>query len=321
MKNNNQMSTQSGIQLPDGFRLLDNTIITSHRKMIYRDIAILSVICSAVFIISSYFDLFEHIVTFSRASEHYQIDEILITLCILSLLMIIFSLRKWAHLKNEIIIRTDIEKKLLLSLQEKEILLREVHHRVKNNFQIISSLLDLQKHNYREPELHQLFNVCENRIRVMALIHERLYNSDNLARIDFAEFIRAMALAVSSSGFSGHDVTMSIQAEELLIEINQAIPFGLIVNELITNSLKHAFAVPRNTDRITIVLKKNDEEVELGISDNGSGLPDDFNPDKTDTLGLKLVFGLVQQIHGTIDIKNDGGTAFNIKFRMASQKD
>ncbi len=320
MKNKKQQTVKKNLSATDALQLLNKDLLSSHKRMVLRDIAILAVCSIAVFTVTGYFEAFERMAAFFHSHQPSQIDEIPIVLSVLCILMVVFSIRKWNVLKQELGIRSVIESKLVQSLQEKEILLREVHHRVKNNFQIISSLLNLQKQNYREPELLQLFNVCENRIRAMALIHEKLYNSDNLSLIDFGEFIRAMAMTISSSGFSRHDVTMSIQAEDLLIEINQAIPCGLIINELITNSLKHAFPVPRDNDRIIIELKRKDDEVELGISDNGSGLPDDFDPGKTDTLGLKLVFGLVQQIHGTIDIKNSGGTGFDIKFRITSQK-
>lgn len=202
------------------------------------------------------------------------------------------------------------------SLQEKEVLLREIHHRVKNNMQIISSLLNLQMDAVKDIRLSQALMESQNRITSMALIHEKLYQSSDLMLINFKEYINDLAIGIFQTyGVNREMIKLNINVEDTSMDIDHAIPAGLIINELITNSLKYAFP-ERRKGIIHIILKTmKDDMVELVIGDNGLGLPRDFDFKNLKTLGLHLVTTLVEtQLHGTIDINKDNGTEFIIQF-------
>jgi PAS domain S-box-containing protein len=204
--------------------------------------------------------------------------------------------------------------KLELSLNEKEALLREIHHRVKNNLQIISSLLNLQS-NYVEDDFKDILLVTQSRIKAMAMIHSKLYNSNDLTHIHIKNYIENFV----SDLFYLYDIdkkiiSLNTDIEDLEMGIDTAIPLGLIINELVNNILKHAF--PNNQrGNILISLKTVDNEFILKISDNGVGLPENIKPDDTETLGLQLVNNLVEQIEGSIEISRNGGTEFKIEFK------
>ena len=224
-------------------------------------------------------------------------------------------------LRKELTERKLAEKKLLTSLKEKEVLLKEIHHRVKNNLQIISSLLNLQTEYVKDTQAHQMFRESQNRVRSMALIHETLYRSEDLAKIDISEYIHSLVQNLFRS-FRANQATikLSVQVENVFLNINTAIPCGLIINELVSNSLKHAFPVQDigKTDRsnkIKISLKKiNKRQMELMVADNGISLPGDFDPKKTNTLGLELVNTLTEQLNGSVRIDLNEGTKFIIVF-------
>jgi len=202
------------------------------------------------------------------------------------------------------------------SLQEKEVLLREIHHRVKNNMQIISSLLNLQMDAVKDIRLSQALMESQNRITSMALIHEKLYQSSDLMLINFKEYINDLTIGIFQTyGVNREMIKLNINVEDTSMDIDHAIPAGLIINELITNSLKYAFP-ERRKGIIYIILKTmKDDMVELVIGDNGLGLPRDFDFKNLKTLGLHLVTTLVEtQLHGTIDINKDNGTEFIIQF-------
>jgi two-component sensor histidine kinase/prenyltransferase beta subunit len=207
--------------------------------------------------------------------------------------------------------------RIAASLAEKELLLKEIHHRVKNNLQIISSLLYLQSNRISDNEVVMALRESEQRIRSMALIHEALYKSDDLARIDFEKYINDLAgYLVSSFGVSTDRVILKVDIKEKLLGIDVAIPCGLIVNELVSNSLKHAFRDDRSGE-IEVCLKAIDDEVlELSVSDDGIGLPHDFNLSQNDTLGLRLVSSLAEkQLHGTFKLDDSEKTRFVIQFK------
>ncbi len=216
---------------------------------------------------------------------------------------------------KEITERKRMEENIIKSLQEKEVLLKEIHHRVKNNMQIISSLLGLASGTIKERKYKELFRDSQNRINSMSLIHEKLYRSENLTNIDFNEYIRDLAnVLFQSRGVTGK-IELTLNIEKISIGIDHAIPCGLIINELITNSIKYAFPDDRKGE-IKVSLRLNDENmIELVVSDNGVGIPEDVDFRNSESLGLRLVTKLAEdQLHGKIDLDRSNGTEFNIKF-------
>ncbi len=213
--------------------------------------------------------------------------------------------------------RKHAEEQLKESLKEKEILLQEIHHRVKNNMQVISSLLMLQEELSEDEKVIEMLKDSQNRIISMALIHEKLYRSENLSKIDLKEYIDDLVSGLFQSyGISEDKVALNINAENVLLGIDSAIPCGLIINELVSNSLKHAFPED-GSGEINIFIHSTDEDmIELLIDDNGVGIPKDLDFRKTESLGLRIVKVLVEkQLHGGITLNRDKGTEFKIKFR------
>jgi PAS domain S-box-containing protein len=233
--------------------------------------------------------------------------------------------RLYEKAQQEISERKKAESQLSESLKEKEVLLKEIHHRVKNNMQVISSLLRLQSWQIRDEKMQEIFKGCQDRITSMALIHEKLYQSDDLARIDFAEYVRSLTNNLFSMYRSGMDaVEIKLDMDKFYLDINTAIPLGLIVNELVSNSLKYAFpekgegGQERETkDEIGISLCcENKGRVALVVRDNGVGLPPAFDYRKSESLGLQLVTDLVDQLDGSIKLEGKKGTAFIITFAV-----
>lgn len=211
--------------------------------------------------------------------------------------------------------RKQKEERIKEALKEKDVLLGEIHHRVKNNLQIVHSLLDLQSNRLDDPTALQMLMDSQNRIQSMALIHQTLYLSKDFARVDFASFLNSLApTLLASYGVDSTRVGLSIRTEEVLLPINMAIPCGLIVNELISNALKHAFPDPR-TGKISVELSMSEEnEVVLVVSDDGIGISDAFDIVKAETLGLRLVGLLTQQVHGNLSIRRANPTEFVLRF-------
>ncbi len=206
------------------------------------------------------------------------------------------------------------------SLEEKEILLREIHHRVRNNLQIISSLISLQSNRSDDEETIHLFRKTRNRIQSMALVHEKLYQSQDFTRINLAEYIQDLVVNVLKSyEGSTERITLEMDCEPVWININTAIPCALIINELVTNSVKHAFPHDQ-TGKIIIRLHQRDEQIIITCTDTGVGLPDDINLLETSTLGLKLVQALTEQLKGKIKILSTEGTSFEIYINSGSMK-
>jgi len=211
--------------------------------------------------------------------------------------------------------RKKIEKKLQKSLNEKETLLKEIHHRVKNNLMIISSLLNLQSRYIKDEESKNIFKESQNRARSMALIHERLYQSTDLKRIDFGDYLRTLSNDLYHTYVMDTSlIKLNIEVENVMLDINTSIPLGLIVNELVTNSLKHAFPQGESGE-INIKFHTNDDKYLLEVKDNGVGFPEDIDYTNTESLGLRLVTSLTEQIDGKIKFNNISGTSFKIIFK------
>lgn len=211
--------------------------------------------------------------------------------------------------------RKEAEIKIKASLREKDILLQEIHHRVKNNLQVISSLLDLQSDRIQTPEVLELFQESQNRVKSMALVHEKLYQSRDFAKIDFAEYIENLTnylfqvYAVRSSA-----IAIELDIENVHLTIDTAIPCGLILSELVSNAIKYAFPQGKvGTIRIALHLQP-DNRYTLIVMDNGIGISDDLELKRTQSLGLQLVTILTEQLEGTLEINSDGGTEFKICF-------
>lgn len=211
--------------------------------------------------------------------------------------------------------RKHAEEKLKKALKEKELLIKEIHHRVKNNLMMISGLLNLQSQYIHDQDDLQLFRESQFRANSMALIHERLYKSEDLKSIDFDIYIRKLVVDLFRTYVVNSDLLkLNIDVDDIMLDIDSAIPLGLIVNELLSNSLKHAFPDGREGE-IHISFHFKDNRFFLVISDNGIGFPEDLDYRNTSTLGLRIVNLLTDQIGGEIELNRDGGTEFRISFQ------
>jgi PAS domain S-box-containing protein len=198
------------------------------------------------------------------------------------------------------------------SLHEKDILFKEVHHRVKNNMQIIISLLNLQSRTIDDPVVLKTIKESQSRIKAMALVHERLYRSGDISRIDLKDYIQFLARELFSFyGVKSQLIRFTINAPAINVNIDTAIPLGLMVNELISNAIKYAFPEGRKGE-IVIDITKDKNTISLVVRDNGAGIPADFDWRNSKSLGIRLVTSLVEQLQGTIELDRTAGTAFNI---------
>jgi PAS domain S-box-containing protein len=218
------------------------------------------------------------------------------------------------------------EQVIQAALKEKDILLGEIHHRVKNNLHIIHSLLDLQSTRISDNAVQEMLRESQNRIRSMALIHQTLYESKDFAGVDFGTFLDILIPTLFSSyGVDPDRITLSIQSEDVKLPINLAIPCGLMINELVSNALKHAFPVPR-PGAITVTVRTasqaggTGEQVLLAVSDDGVGLAATVDLETTETLGLRLVQLLTDQVHGVLDIHRAGPTRFTMTFPLTEER-
>lgn len=208
------------------------------------------------------------------------------------------------------------EEKLQNSLAEKEILIREIHHRVKNNLQIVSSLLNLQSSYIKDKETLEVFRESKNRIKFMALIHEKLYGPKDFVKINFSEYIEELtAYLFSAYSFSSGDISLKIDIDNIYLNMDTAITLGLITNELISNSLKYAFDKNKKGEIYIKLFLTPDNTYTLIIKDNGKGLPENYDINKSDTLGLQLVQMFMKQVDGKISYKNNNGAEFTINFK------
>jgi two-component sensor histidine kinase len=210
------------------------------------------------------------------------------------------------------------ERQIMASLREKEVLLKEIHHRVKNNLQVISSLFNLQSRLIKDAEALRALRESQNRVKSMAFVHEKLHQSKDLARIDVGGYLQLLANNLAQS-FGGelrrHSVGMNILCKDISLNVDIAIPMGLIVNEIVSNCYKHAFPEGK-TGSIEISLQKLNGELELSVRDDGVGFPENIDFKNTESLGLQLINSLVGQIQGDIKLLKKGGTQFIIRIPM-----
>lgn len=226
--------------------------------------------------------------------------------------------------KRVILSTTDLTERIIaenLALQhsnrEKAVLLKEIHHRVKNNMQIITSLLNLQSHSIDDPIIKDIFNMSLQRISTMASIHEMLYRSNDFSGVNYKEYLDNLIFSLIDS-FKGKNsnISYTLNMREIVLNINTSIPLGLLINEIVTNSLKHGI-LGEEKGVINLSMKTTGEGVfELIISDNGVGIPQGLDPENSETLGMQLIYSLVDQLSGTIEINsNNKGTLIKILFK------
>ncbi|MBU7586683.1 MAG: PAS domain-containing protein [Nostoc sp. TH1S01] len=207
------------------------------------------------------------------------------------------------------------QEQLQASLKEKEVLLKEIHHRVKNNLGIVSSLLQMQCRRTQDQQATAILRDSQNRIASIALVHEKLYRSADLANIDFAQYIPDLTTHLFDSyNVTPNCIKLKIQVNNASLDIDTAIPCGLIINELVSNALKYAFPDQRTGEILVSLEQQDNYNLLLTIRDNGVGLPQDFDTKNTKTLGIILVQGLVKQLRGTIEVNSQQGTEFKITF-------
>lgn len=225
------------------------------------------------------------------------------------------TLRRLASLYAMGINRIRSEEKLKMSLDEKEVLIKELHHRVKNNMQVMSSLLALQSRKIDDKKYQSLFQESQNRIHAMALVHERLYHSEEIAKVDFSRYLYELTQHLFYSYNINRDlVTLNLNVWDVYLGIDAAVPCAMIINELVSNSLKHAFPEGRK-GVINVSLMKNDEQKHvLAVLDDGIGFPAQFDISKSDSLGMQIIQSLTRQLNGSLAVEGARGTAVTIQF-------
>ncbi len=217
------------------------------------------------------------------------------------------------QLEEEVQRRVEAEAAIRSSLDEKTVMLQEIHHRVKNNMQIISSLFSLQLGNSQDPMVQEMLKESQARIRSMALVHEALYRNNNLAEINFQNYLRELAEQIAKAHHR-KDVRIDFRGGPITLSLDQAIPAGLVMNETLSNAYKHAFS-PEAGGTITVVTQQDGEGyAELVVSDTGRGLPEGFNPDTVPSLGFHLITALTEQLNGTLSIDGKQGTTIRVRF-------
>lgn len=221
------------------------------------------------------------------------------------------------HLEQLQRLNAELESRILArtaELRERDVLIQEIHHRVKNNLQVVSSLISMQVRSIPDHDTRVALRECQSRVETMAQIHEMLYQSKDYARIPFSGYTKALTQRVlSASEVSPSGITIRYRMDELFLAVNQAIPCGLVLNELIANALKHAF--PAGVGTIDIELRRiPDDRILLAVSDDGVGIASDFDPARSTLLGVGLVMALVKQLDGTLELIRRPGTTFRIIF-------
>jgi two-component sensor histidine kinase len=222
--------------------------------------------------------------------------------------------QSFGHLKQ-------MEERLRKSLREKETLLKEIHHRVKNNLAVIAGLLNMQSSYLQDEKAKEALQASITRVKTMANIHTQLYQSHDLNKVDFGSFIRDLIGNISQSyGRAVFPVEIHVDTDETRLDIDTSIPCGLILNELLANALKYAFPGGKE-GKINVRMRSEEGHVALTVQDNGIGFPEEINFRETQSLGLELVNLLVGQMNGEIDLKVDGGTTWTITFPIKDERE
>ena len=213
----------------------------------------------------------------------------------------------------------DIEHQIRASLKEKEVLLQEIHHRVKNNLQVIASLLSLQSGYIKDPAMLTKFEESQGRIRSMALIHEKLYQSESLAKVDLADYVQSLASILMRTYTASANVKLECRLEPAAVSIDTAVPVGLMLNELVTNALKYAFPNGRAGHLIVSLDADAHGNIAMRVQDNGVGMGSPFQFEQASTLGLRLVRMFARQLRAAVTLQSESGqTVFDIRFKEAA---
>lgn len=233
--------------------------------------------------------------------------------------MIYFS--KTINRKDDALVEANIElerqnKEIKAQHQHQQILLKEIHHRVKNNLQIISSLIALQKRTVDDDEIITVLNESRRRVEAIALIHQKLYQGDNINQVDFKSYVRE--LLNIQQDVNSH-IKCNLDSDEVILDLDIAVPLGLIISEMITNSIKHAFKGV-DSPELNVLLSNVGDKFELVIKDNGIGLPEDFDINNPASLGSEIILALTEQIDAQIEYFNDNGANFKISFKIHTIK-
>ncbi len=207
------------------------------------------------------------------------------------------------------------EENLKNSLAEKEVLLKELHHRAKNNLQLISTLLKFQTRHSKDQESLRILKELQNRLNIMAMLHDKLYQSESLSDIDFETYLKSIVInIVKTLNFNPEKIYVNLDIGDLKLDVNKAIPCAMVINELVTNSFKHAFIEDKEGEIKILFKPQGDNSYILVVSDDGAGMSEEVDLRTSKSLGLKIVRLLVQQLHGNITITRNGGTQFEIRF-------
>ena len=221
--------------------------------------------------------------------------------------------RVWSY--RDVTDRKHAEEKLIASVQEKEVLLREIHHRVKNNLQLVTGLLDMTRMRTEDESTNSILTDLMLKIQTMAQIHTRLYESKQFGRINITGQIRDQVTALSNIySHKGHEIICEIPSQEVILPVDQALPCALVVNEILSNAYKHAFK-GRKKGKIEISAVQENGQIRITVRDNGIGIPVDFDISRSNSLGLKLIRTLVQhQLKGSLMVKSQNGTEISMEF-------
>ncbi|HXC06274.1 MAG TPA: histidine kinase dimerization/phosphoacceptor domain -containing protein [Bacteroidia bacterium] len=257
-----------------------------------------------------------------RSLNVFSLSQVLtfdLLVCVSLLIYFIHLVTRTSELRQQELLRyieerTESEASIRASLKEKETLLAEVHHRVKNNLAVISGLLNLQMHSAKNDYTRNVLLDCKSRVSSMALVHEKLYKSESLAEINLHTYLPDLIREIRHS-FEDYEeqVKVKLSVPDVMLTVSEAIPCGLIINELVTNSFKHAFTSKENAE-ITIAVEQTGKELHIAVSDNGTGMPAQLDPVKAETLGLILIQSLADQVSGRYEFKNTHGTHFSLTF-------
>lgn len=215
--------------------------------------------------------------------------------------------------------RIRIEQQLKESVREKEVLLQEIHHRVKNNLAVVSGLLQIQRFNSIDENLCSLLMASEMRIKTMALIHEKLYRAKSLSSITFEDYIRDLISTVKEALNVSQNISVNFRCSDIELNVNQAVPCALIINEMLSNAFKHAFK-GEEKGTLSIIIRKENDEISVTIADNGNGLPDDFQISNQTSMGFTIITTLLNQLKADLTIDSANGTSFSFSFQIQDLK-
>ena len=224
-------------------------------------------------------------------------------------------LKKFLFVDTNVTESKKMESQILTSLKEKDILLKEIHHRVKNNLQIIISLLNLQSGYIKDEHTLKTVKDGQNRVRAMALVHEKFYQSDEIGTIDFKEYAEKVCYYLRQSYLGAESkVNINIQSDQVALDMDTAMPCGLLITEIVSNSMKYAFPQNRAGEIFIRIRKEEENKIVIQISDNGVGMPTEVSIDKSESMGLQLINALTNQLDGNLEVQRDRGTQFSITF-------